>query len=144
MQLDHEERIRRGVLLGELLQLRRVRTAHEVIGEMEQIDGDARLEQRIADVREDLVQLGPREIERLEVLEAPRAAHATLDALPATGEAREKPLGVGARERRERLLAERGHACITPRLGVSFARRARYRSESEASAVGRSARRASA
>ena len=96
----------------------RVRSADQVIGEMEQVHGDARLQPWVAKERKHLAQLGPGEVERLEVLETARAKHTALEALPSAGESGEKPLGVDARQRREYLLVNGRHEGITPCVGV--------------------------
>ena len=114
IKLGEHQRIASGVLLRDRGELRGLLAADEVVGELKQIDRDARLEQRILDLREDLVQLGPSEIERLEVLEAPRTQHAALERLTSARKQRKEPLGVGARERRKRLLSQGRHTCITP------------------------------
>ena len=77
---------------------------------MQQIHGDAGRQQVILHERQHRVQLGPREIERLEVLEAARSKHAALERLSTRRELREEPLGIDAGEGRERLLARSGHA----------------------------------
>jgi len=79
------------------------------IGEVEQIDRDAGLEQRVFHQRQHRIQLGPREIERLEVLEAPRAEHPALERLPTRRQLGKKTLRVDARQRSQRGLAWRGH-----------------------------------
>ena len=115
MQLGHEERVRRGVAQGELLEARRVGSPDEVVGKVEEIDGDPRFEQRIADLRKDLVELGPGEVEGLEILQTAGAEHAALEALAAARKARKEALRVRARKRRQGLLPQRAHrVCITP------------------------------
>ena len=114
MHLREDERIGARVLHGDLFEARRVGPADEVIGKVKQIHRNARLEERIADLRQDLVELRPGEIERLEVLETPRAQDTPLQGLPPAGEVREKALRVSPRERRQRLLSQGSHGCITP------------------------------
>jgi len=72
---------------------------------MEQVHGDAGEEQWVLHERQHRIQLPPREVERLEVLEATRPKYAALQCLATRRELREEPLGVDAREWRERLLA---------------------------------------
>jgi hypothetical protein len=77
---------------------------------VQQVDRDARFQQRIFEEWQHRAELGPREIERLEVLEAPRAEHAALECLATRGQLWKKALSVDARQRSERGLAWRGHA----------------------------------
>ena len=107
IELGEHQRIRGGVLVGDLRELRRLLAPHQVVGEVEKVDRDARLKERVFDLRQDLVQLGPGQVKRLEVLEAAGPQHSPL-------EQGKEPLGVGARERRKGLLPQGRHACITP------------------------------
>ena len=116
--LSEEVRVERCLVLGNPVVALRVLAPDQVIGEVEQVDRDARLHERVPDVRVHVRQLGPREIERLEVLEAARAQDAPLDALPAAREVGQQSLGVATGERGQSLLADGRHICITPRLGV--------------------------
>ncbi len=77
---------------------------------MEQVDRDASHEQRVLDERQHRIELGPCEIERLEVLQASRAKHTALQGLATRRELWKETLGVDARQRSERGLAWRGHA----------------------------------
>src|SRR5690348_4987121 len=72
---------------------------------MDQVDGDARAEHRIFDHAHQLGELGPRDVERLHVLEAAGTQHALLDALPADREQRQEALRIASRQRRDRLIA---------------------------------------
>ena len=87
---------------------------------MQQIDRDAGKKQRIFHQRQHRVQLRPREVERLEVLEASRAKDAALQRLATGRELGKEAFGVDARERRERLLPRGRHATYyaTPRSWV--------------------------
>jgi hypothetical protein len=104
-QLGEKQRVARGRRLRHRREADGVLAAHQVIGEVEQIDRDAREKQRILHERQHRVQLRPSQVERLEVLEAARAEHTALQRLTACRQLRKEALGVDARERRERLLA---------------------------------------
>ncbi len=110
-KLRQQQGVGRGGLFGHRLQPVRLLAPHEVVREMQEIDGDARVQRGILHQRQDRVELGPREVERLEVLQTARAQHAALERLASAGELWKKSLGIGAREWRERLLAQGGHAC---------------------------------
>ena len=73
IELGEHQRVGGGVLLGELRELRRLVATHEVVGELEKVNGHARFEKRVLDLGQDLVELRPREVERFEVFEAARA-----------------------------------------------------------------------
>ena len=81
---------------------------------MKQIHGDACQQQGVLHQRQHRGQLGPREVERLEVLEASRPKHAALQRLATRRQLGKEALGVDARERRERLLAREVMPRITP------------------------------
>src|SRR3979490_3306538 len=66
IELGEHQGVARGMFLGDLRQLRRLLAPHQVVGELEKVDRDARLEQRILYMGQDLVELCPRQIERLE------------------------------------------------------------------------------
>ena len=102
------------VLLGDLREPRRFVAADEVIGKLEKIDRDPRLEQRLLDEGKDFIELGPREIKGFEVLEAARAKDSPLERLTPAREQGKETFGVGTRERRKRLVPQGRHACITP------------------------------
>src|SRR5205814_9821963 len=106
VELREHQRVARGVLLCDRGELRGLLAANEVIGELEEIDRDARLEQRILYLRKDFVQLGPRQIEGLEVFETASAQDPPLERLTSARELRKEPFGVGTRERRERLVSQ--------------------------------------
>jgi len=114
VQLGEHQRVASGMLLGDLRELRRLVAADEVIRELEKIDRDPRLEQRLLDQGKDFIELGPREIERLEVLEASCAKDSPLERLTSARELRKETFGVGTRERRKRLVSQGRHTCITP------------------------------
>ena len=96
-----------------------VLAAHEVIGEVQQIDRDAGRQKWIFHQRKHRVQLGPREIERLEVFEAARPQHAAFERLSPRRELWKEALGVDPGERRERLLARSAHAVGGNALAIS-------------------------
>src|SRR6266849_3501488 len=73
MELGEHQWVACGMPRGDRRQLRSLLAPDEVIGKLEKVDRDARLEQRVLDVRQDLVELSPCEVERLEVFETPRA-----------------------------------------------------------------------
>ena len=100
IELGEHQRVAGRVLSGDRSELRGLVAADEVIRELEKVDRDARLEQGILDERKDLVQFGPREVERLEVLKAARAKHPALERLTPARELGKETFRVGARERR--------------------------------------------
>src|SRR5439155_17918586 len=67
VHLREEKRVGRRVLRGDPLEPRRVGAADKVIRKMQKVDRDARFEERIADLRQDLVELRPGKVEGLEV-----------------------------------------------------------------------------
>ena len=85
MHLREEKGVGRRVLRGDPLEPRRVGPADEVIRKVEQIHSDARLEERIADLRQDLVELRPGEVKGFEVLQAARTQDTPLQGLPPAG-----------------------------------------------------------
>ena len=85
MHLREEKGVGRRVLRGDPLEPRRVGPADEVIRKVKQIHGDARLEERIADLRQDLVELRPGEVKGFEVLQAARTQDTPLQGLPPAG-----------------------------------------------------------
>ena len=103
-----------GVLLRDLCEPRCFVAPHEVVRELEQVDRDPRLEERLFDQWKDFVQLGPRKIERLEVLEAACAEDPPLERLTSAREQGKETFRVGTRERRKGLVPQGRHACITP------------------------------
>jgi len=106
VHLREQKWVSRGVLRGDLFEARRIGPTDEVIRKVEQVDRDARLEERIPDLRQDLVELRPSEVEGFEVLQASRAEDAALHCLASAGEPGKETLRVSARERRERLLPQ--------------------------------------
>src|SRR5438876_9004434 len=85
MHLREEKGVGRRVLRGDPLEPRGVGPAGEVIRKVKQIHGDARLEERIADLRQDLVELRPGEVKGFEVLQAARTQDTPLQGLPPAG-----------------------------------------------------------
>src|SRR5258707_12495427 len=69
IELGKHQRVAGGVPLRDLRELRGLFTPNEVIGKLEQVNGDAGFEQGILDEREDFVQLRPRKIKRFEAFE---------------------------------------------------------------------------
>src|SRR5206468_1012850 len=82
-------------------------------------DRDAGRQKWIFHQRKHRVQLGPREIERLEVFETARPQHAAFERLSPRRELWKEALGVDPGERRERLLARSGHAVGGNALKIS-------------------------
>ena len=114
MELGQHQRIAGGVLLRDLREPRSLVAPHEVVRELEKVDRDPRLEERLFDQWKDFVQLGPRKIERLEVLEAACAKDPPLERLTSAREQGKETFRVGTRERRNGLVPQGRHACITP------------------------------
>ena len=104
--LGKDQRIARGRLLRHCPIPLEVLAPDKVIGEMHEVDSDARLHERVLHQRQDRGELGPRDVERLEVLETSRPQEATLERLSSSGQLRQEAFGVGARERREGLPSD--------------------------------------
>jgi hypothetical protein len=83
--------------------------SHEVVREVGEIDRDPRREQWILRLRVERRQLGPGDVERLDVREAARTEDPALEGLPSHRQRRQEALGLGARERRHGLLADGRH-----------------------------------
>src|SRR3979411_3218906 len=66
IELGEPQRVAGRVLLGDPRKLGRLLATDEVIGELQEVDRDARLEERILDLGKNLIELGPREVDRLE------------------------------------------------------------------------------
>src|SRR5258707_848948 len=81
IELGEHQRVACSVPLRDLRELRGLFTPNEVVGKLEQVDGDPGLEQGILDEREDFIQLRPCEIKRFEVFETSRPQDSTLKCL---------------------------------------------------------------
>ena len=108
-KLGEQERIGGSLALGLAGQRLDLVPSDEVIGEVDQVDGDAGGEQRILRVAPAGRELGPRDVEGLDAGEAARPQDPALQAPSADGEGRQEALSVVPRERRDGLIADRRH-----------------------------------
>jgi len=78
----------------------------EVVGEVDEVDGDPRREERLLHLVFARRQLGPGHVERLDGGQAARAKHAAVERASADRQVRQQALGIGTGQRRDRLLAQ--------------------------------------